>query len=75
MRQESMMRLLLMVFMCAVFSAAPAWAYIDPGTGSLLLQGVIAAIAGVLGAVSLYWKRVRGWFASIRRRGKPPTAP
>ena len=30
--------------------AAPAYAYLDPGTGSILLQGLLAAVAG--GAVA-----------------------
>jgi len=32
-----------------------AYAYIDPGTGSLLLQGTIAAIASVL----VFWRNLR----------------
>jgi hypothetical protein len=40
-------------------SAAPAWAYLDPGTGSILLQGIIAAIATVSVSISLYWRRVK----------------
>jgi len=29
--------------------------YLDPGTGSLILQAIIAAIAGVSVAAKLYW--------------------
>jgi hypothetical protein len=44
-----------------------AHAYIDPGTGSLILQGLIAAIAGVAVTVGVYWNRLKALF---RRRGK-----
>ena len=39
--------------------AAPAQAYLDPGTGSILLQAIIGSIAGALVAVSVNWDRIR----------------
>ena len=41
-----------------VISSAPAFAYIDPGTGSALIQGIIAAIAAIGVSVKLYWHRI-----------------
>ena len=43
----------------------PAWAYIDPGAGSMLVQSLLAAIAA--GAVfgRSMWARVKKW---LRRR-------
>lgn len=35
-----------------------ASAYIDPGTGSLLLQMLLAAIAGAFVTIKLYWYRI-----------------
>ncbi len=43
-----------------------AQAYIDPGTGSLLLQGLIAAIAGIAVTAGIFWERVKAFF----RRGR-----
>ena len=43
-----------------------AQAYIDPGTGSLLLQGLIAAIAGIAVAAGVYWERVKAFFRRDR---------
>ncbi len=37
----------------------PAYAYLDPGTGSILLQGLIAAVAGGLVAIRVYWAKIR----------------
>jgi len=34
-------------------------AYIDPGTGSIILQALVAAVAGVTIVVKLYWRRLR----------------
>ena len=69
----------------AVLYAGPAWAYLDPGTGSMLLQGVIGAIAAVAFTLKLYWHKFTGLFKRNdrpinrirRRRGRaaPRTDP
>ncbi len=35
-----------------------AHAYLDPGTGSALLQGVLGALAALAVALKLYWHRL-----------------
>jgi Na+-transporting methylmalonyl-CoA/oxaloacetate decarboxylase beta subunit len=42
---------------------APAHAYLDPGTGSLLLQGLIASVAAVAATGSIYWGKIRAYFS------------
>jgi hypothetical protein len=42
-------------------------AYLDPGTGSLILQAVIAALAGVAVAITSYWQRIRAFFRRSSR--------
>lgn len=39
--------------------------YLDPGSGSYLLQLLIAGALGALFALRLYWSRVKGYFARI----------
>ena len=36
--------------------------YLDPGSGSFLIQLLIAALLGLGVAVRAYWSRIRGWF-------------
>jgi hypothetical protein len=44
-----------------VFSA-PAYAYIDPGTGSYLLQLLVAGALGASVALRIYWNQLKkGW--------------
>ena len=38
-------------------TAAPAYAYLDPGTGSMILQVLLGGFAGVALAGRLYWRR------------------
>jgi hypothetical protein len=40
-----------------------AHAYLDMGTGSMVLQSIIAAIAGGLFVVRAYWQKFRNLFS------------
>jgi hypothetical protein len=42
--------------------------YIDPQTGSMIWQGVVAAILGVGVAVRVFWKRITGFVTGRSRR-------
>ena len=48
----------LVVFFWALLAAGPAFAYLDPGTGSIILQGIIAAVAAASVTARLYWHRI-----------------
>lgn len=48
---------------------APAEAYIDPGTGSMIFQILAAAFFGAIYAIKLYWQKLKDFFS-----GKTPTA-
>jgi hypothetical protein len=51
------------------FSAA-ANAYLDPGTGSILVQSLLAGIAGAAAVISLYWQRVKRFFVNLRKSSR-----
>lgn len=60
-----LMPCILVVCFClfaVAFWPSTALAYIDPGTGSILIQGIIAAIAAIGVALKLYWHRFIGFF-------------
>ena len=40
-----------------------AYAYIDPGTGSYILQIVIAGLVGAAFTLKLFWKRIQIFFS------------
>ena len=44
------------------------YAYLDPGTGSYILQLVIAGILGGLFAVKMFWVKVKSFFVNIFSR-------
>ncbi len=56
-------RLLALVLITgALLAPRPAHAYVDPGTGSLVIQGIIAAVVGVGLTLRLSWRRIRRLF-------------
>ncbi|MGH9379750.1 MAG: hypothetical protein ACRD2Z_03945 [Thermoanaerobaculia bacterium] len=40
----------------------PAWAYLDPASGSMFLQLVLGGVAGAAVALRLFWRRLAARF-------------
>ena len=53
----------------AVVAAAPASAYLDPGTGSTIIQIAVASLLGAAFAVKTFWRRITGIFS--RKKPSP----
>ena len=53
-------------------SAFPAHAYLDPGSGSLIIQSVIGALAAVGITMKLYWHKIKLKFGG--RKSSDPEA-
>ncbi len=51
--------------------APAAHAYLDPGTGVLIVQAAIGAIAGALVAVKLYWSKIKAGLYRLTGRRIP----
>ena len=48
---------------CALLSVStPAFAYLDPGTGSMVLQIILGGFAAIGVALKLYWYRIKAFF-------------
>ena len=45
-----------------LLSSTNAWAYLDPGTGSMIIQGIIAGIAMAGFTIKTYWYKIRAFF-------------
>jgi hypothetical protein len=58
-----------LVLVACLSIASPAYAYLDPGTGSMLISAVLGVAAAVALAVKMFWYRLIGVF-----RGKRPAA-
>lgn len=42
--------------------SVPAYGYIDPGTGSLIIQSIIGAIAAIGVTMKIYWHKIKLFF-------------
>ena len=57
----SKLKFLFLIFSLISYTS-PAYAYLDPGTGSMLLQGLIGGIAATIAFLSIYWQKVKAFF-------------
>jgi hypothetical protein len=48
----------------------PSYAYLDPGTGSIILQSLLAGIAVALGAARIYWQHIKAFFSFRKPKGE-----
>ena len=53
-----------------ILPLAVAFIYIDPGSGSFLLQLLIAGLAGLGIALGTQWRRLVSWFRKKKNRGE-----
>lgn len=51
-------------------SSGSAFAYLDPGTGSMVLQAILGGAAVALATCSLYVERIKAFFGTKRRADK-----
>ena len=54
-----------------LFQPDNAYAYLDPGIGSLFVQSIIAAITGGLLTLKIYWKNIKLYFYSRKHTENP----
>lgn len=48
--------------------ASPAYAYLDPGSGSMMLQLLLGGLAGLFVMVKLYWRRLLALFGMGKKK-------
>ena len=41
------------------FTVSEAYAYLDPGSGSVVIQMLVGALAGVGIALKIYWQKIK----------------
>lgn len=59
----------IVAFVLSMGLSSPAYAYLDPGTGSMLLQLLLGGFAGALVIGKLYWHRLRDMFRGTKSEG------
>jgi hypothetical protein len=74
MNRAGNVKLLIFTLVAAWFLFAPrAHAYLDPGTGSFLIQMMIAGFVGAVFALKVFWKNVKDFVGGLV--GRRPSDP
>jgi hypothetical protein len=61
----------LLVLVCAVSLTHEAMAYLDPGSGSMMLQLLLGGIVGIGVIIRLYWNAFINLFRHKNRQDTP----
>ena len=61
---------LLSALILILFFSGDAYCYLDPGTGSYVLQMLIAGLAGALLAVKIFWQNIIAFFSGLFKKGR-----
>lgn len=67
-KQKSMLPVLAIVMLVVPFSLVQA--YLDPGSGSFIIQLIVGAILGSLVAIKIYFKNIKKSFIKLFSKKK-----
>ncbi|RIK99780.1 MAG: hypothetical protein DCC71_19815 [Proteobacteria bacterium] len=75
-REKPILPCLLLVLVAQLAFVRDAQAYLDPGTGSLIIQTIIAAFVGTAFTAKLYWRRIKAYLSRDKNAvASTPTPP
>lgn len=57
-----MKKLIILSISFILLLNSTAFAYLDPGTGSIILQALLGAIAAGATWCSMYWQKIKNFF-------------
>tara|TARA_B100000401_G_C52762406_1_gene698875 strand:- start:636 stop:848 length:213 start_codon:yes stop_codon:yes gene_type:complete len=63
-----MKKILISSFVFVILFSNNAFAYLDPGTGSIILQAILGAIAAGATWCSIYWQKVKNFFSKKTKK-------
>jgi len=61
---------LITVFFFSGFFISDAYAYLDPGTGTIILQSLIGVLIGVAITLKIYWFKIKEKFSNISKKNE-----
>ena len=63
-----MKKILITSFIFVIFISNNAFAYLDPGTGSIILQAIVGAFAAFLSTLYIFWEKVKIFFRKVFKK-------
>tara|TARA_Y100000741_G_scaffold321601_1_gene270837 strand:+ start:885 stop:1091 length:207 start_codon:yes stop_codon:yes gene_type:complete len=65
-----MIKILLFAIYFSVFHSNVSFAYLDPGTGSIILQTIMALFAAGIATISIWWQKFKYLLNKIFKKKK-----
>ncbi len=62
------MKKLFLLFLSSILFillTTKSFAYLDPGTGSIILQAILGFVAASIATLTLYWNKFKNFFTKI----------
>ena len=56
------------LFLFFFLFTSSAHAYLDPGTGSIILQAIVGAFAAFLSTLYIFWEKVKIFFRKVFKK-------
>ena len=61
-------KLLTLSYVYLLSSMSNSYAYLDPGTGSIILQAILGFVAAAAATISIYWAKFKSIINKIFRK-------
>ena len=58
----------LLIFYLSFLLTFEAHAYIDPGSGSIIIQAILGAIAAAGTTLTIYWRKIKDFFKKEKKK-------
>ena len=65
----------LLYLLTLIIFPTKAFAYLDPGTGSIILQAILGFIAATIASISIYWEKFKSLISKLFGKKKENKKP
>ena len=65
-----MIKILCKISFVFFLLTSPVYAYLDPGTGNIIIQAILAFIATAITTLSFYWTKVKLFILKLFKKNK-----
>ena len=65
----------LLYILTLIIFPTKAFAYLDPGTGSIILQAILGFIAATIASISIYWAKFKSLISKLFDKKKENKKP
>ncbi len=64
---------LIIIIISYISMTSYAFAYIDPGAGSVIIQAILGFLAAIFAYITFFWSKVKSMFSKIfKKNDKKP---